>query len=207
MMEKITKIYLSRQLLMIAASVAIVGYIVSCVYLTVTGGYADSAWILFGLVSLLVVSYFSGNISVQKMLFGALLMFMVKEILELMWMEEILYGRFYVDIALLILSVGIFFAHMFMQMDHTGKTPALIVNQLLGIVAAVFIFYAVENCFAPECTVHDVSFPLAYAATCIMVICMETRIEKYKEIRKEAQADNSWTEEKREEAKKLFKLF
>jgi len=52
----------------------------------------------------------------------------------------------------------------------------------------------------------DYTFCAAMMFTMFLIICMETRISKYKQIRAEHKAKGDWDDASRAEAKKLFKL-
>ena len=208
MVKKVQKFYLSKVLLVACSVLSVCCYLFDAVCAAVNGQFADYAWIFFALVILLQWAFFKGQINVQKMLFGAILIAMVKEQAELMALNAAYNGGKVLiqDIALLIISIVIFVFHIYQQVDHAGKSFAVLMNQLLGFVGFVFLFFAIRNLAVAPASLSSYVFLFGYVSNIMMIICMETRVEAYKQIRDKARREGTWTEEKRQESKKLFKL-
>jgi len=207
MREKIWNVYLNKYLLIIAAVLSIGCYLADAIWAINDGESSYYAWKLMVLVILLLWSFFSGQINVQKMLFGAMLLAMVTEQVQILELDVILTGHVQImDVCSIIIAVIVFFSHMCQQMEHSGKSPAIIINQLLGLTGILFLITAILNLIFMPTECSNYVFLFGYVFNCIMVICMETRVETYKQIRDKARSEGTWTEENRREAKKLFKL-
>jgi len=207
MVEKIRKIYLSKTLFIVSSAIAVCCYLIDAIQAIVNGVSSDYAWILIALVLMLQWAFFTGQINVQKMLFGAILLDMIIEPCSLLKLD-IAYGNpaIGIDVAVLVFSIVVFICHIYQQMDHKGKSMTVLINQLLGLIAFFFALTAVVNLFYAPTMFSSYVFLFGYAANTIMIICMETRVETYKQIRDKARSEGTWTEENRQEAKKLFKL-
>jgi len=207
MVEKIRKIYLNKTLFIVSSAIAVCCYLVDAIQAIVNGMFADYALILIALVVLLQWAFFAGQINVQKMLFGAMLLAMVQEQCSILQLDAALGGgAIAMDVAVLVFAIVVFVCHIYQQMDHKGKSMASLINQLLGLIAFFFALTAVVNMLYAPAMFGNYVFLFGFAANTIMIICMETRVETYKQIRDKARAEGTWTEENRQEAKKLFKL-
>lgn len=206
-MKKLTELFLSKGLLLASAIISICCYLVDAIWANVNGQIADYAWILLVLTILILWAFFTGQINVQKMLFGAILLAMVYEQFNILELDKEFLGYVSIsDIITVVLSIIVFLSHMYLQMEHDGKSVAIFMNLFIGVIMLFFLITAVVNLvFVPD-QFNTYVFLFGYAINCIMVICMEMRVEKYKQIRDAARKEGTWTEEKRSEAKKLFKL-
>lgn len=207
MIEKIRKIYLSKELFIVSSVLTVCCYLFDAIRSTAYGSFCDYAWIFLGLVVLLQWAFLSGQINVQKMLFGSMLLAMIKEQAEILQIDAAYAGSVVpLDVIELAFSVIIFVSHIYQQIDHKGKSLAPLVNQLLGFIGMIYLLSAITNITLYQQDFTNYIFIFGYVFNSIMVICMETRVEAYKQIRDKAREEGTWTEEKRKEAKKLFKL-
>jgi len=207
MKQKIINFYLNKTVFIVSSVIAVCFFIADGVQAMVFDQPHGYAWIFVALVVLLQWAFFKGHINVQKMLFGAVLFDMIIEQCSILKMD-VEYGPIAIamDIALLVIVVVVFVSHMYQQLDHKGKGGATFINQLLGLLAVVVLISAIINLISYPTYIGAYTFLFGYVFACIMIICMETRVAKYKQIRDAARAEGTWTEEKRKEAKKLFKL-
>lgn len=207
MVEKIRKFYLSKKLFIISSVGAMCCYIADAIQAILNGQSFDYVLIMFSLVALLHWAFISGHINVQKMLFGAMLLAMLKEQIAILRIDIAYTGKVsVVDVCTIVMAAVIFISHLYQQMEHDGKSFATVINQFLGLTMVLFSFYGVLNFAFSPATIGNYIFMFGYALNCLMVICMETRVETYKQIRDKARKEGTWTEENRKEAKKLFAL-
>lgn len=174
------------------------------------GLYVIYAIIYLALTIALMVAYKKGETNCQKVLIAALLMFIIRDELDVTFLylgrgegltlKTVLIGSSFLLFAMFLIN------YIFMLSDHVGYRALSAVNNillmLLFLVHATFIIVYV-------CERHSTDGILLKAATfaCVFLIsCINMRVQKYKRIRAEAKANGTWNEETRQEAKKLFVL-
>jgi len=162
-----------------------------------------------GLISGLLIAYRGGETNIQKALIGALLMLLCRSTAELMW-ESLESGDktgIILDAAAAVLSVVIFVAHLTLQSDHVGVKSSIILNQGCAVIIVLLFVCAIRQAYlAAGSSEPNVVFIPGWAMTYLSLVCMETRIQEYKRLRAEGRESGTWTEEKRREAKGLFKI-
>jgi len=170
--------------------------------------FACNSGLFFLLVLGMLLAYNKGNINIQKMLFGSILFAFVKFLIDVI-IESFGAGMItigWVCVVLLLFSVIIFVFHMLQQTEHDGKKAYIVINHLCGVVILLGIIILIISKINGTLSYSNFIGPLAAAFTYLMVICMESRVAAYKLLRTESRQNGTWTEEKRNEAKRLFKL-
>ncbi len=212
MKKGLKKFFISKTAILVFALVSICFWALWGVGCLVNGfnySIASDAIFYIALIVGLLIAYTSGETNVQKALIGALLLLLCNSNLEIFWTYLIQGDLFFIiiDSITLVLAIIIFIGHLVQQTDHAGKSSSLLLNQCCGIMAIILLIYAIRQLiFIPEPRLDDFPFIFAWVLTYLFLICIETRIQVYKQIRNENRAAGTWTEEKRQEAKELFKL-
>lgn len=159
----------------------------------------------------LFLAYYRGETSIQKLLFGSLFMFLIIDVIEILFVYiqyNSSFGPSYIVMTsiILLLVVVLFISHILQQSDHVGKSISSLIGQCLGLLIIAWFVFVIIMIASGKVSSSDITFAIGFMFTCGMLICMETRINKYKQIRTEALAKNEWNEEARKEAKKIFKF-
>lgn len=213
MIKLINNFYLKKPVLIVAFLGAIVGWISWAIVSFVNNETKLGVFaIIFAVITFsLMLSYIRGETSIQKLLFGALFMFLIIDMIEILFVYISLIDK--VGVAYVVLSSLILFAltllfvcHIIEQSDHVGKSMFGLVGQLCGILMLLWLIFVIVMIAKKLVSESDISFAVSFVFTVFMLICMETRINKYKQIRSEKMSQGAWSEEARQEAKKLFRL-
>jgi len=211
MRKKINDFYLKRSTFLFFAITAMLGWLAWSITTYVTNNpikLTIFGVIFFALTCGMTLSYLKGETNIQKMLFGSLLVFFIidyVEIVEIYITYHLISSAIVMGISLATFIV-FFVCHAMQQQDHIGNSIIIVINQCCGIIIFMSIVYLTINLVSATVTLADYTFCAAIMLTMGLVICMETRISKYKQIRAMHKASGNWDEAARIEAKKLFKL-
>ncbi len=196
-------------LMIISGIISGVGYTVLAVTCIITSAPMTSNYvILAALLAILLICYKKGETSCQKALSGAILGI-------LMYSYWIIvsgtYGKgsisvVFLEVFMTIFLTIIFINHLLLQVDHKGSQKVIKISQVMLIIAIILQFAEVLAQIISGGQYYDVinSFSLLSAVT--MITCMESKIQKYKAIRTAELSKGTWTEEKRQKYKKIFKF-
>lgn len=173
---------------------------------------------MFGIVIIyLLVAFKKGETNIQKALIGALLFyfaqssfnegfFALEDAAYALWDGATYYGALYMIVG--IFEYAIFFTHIALQSDHIGGKGLVTLNQLsCFVVLFVYIFDIFYQCINVG-FVFDTLYvltDLAEALFIITIVCMETKIQNYKNARALAMENGTWTAQAKSEAKEIFK--
>jgi len=209
MVNAIKNFYLKKAPLIIFSFGAVLSWIAWGILKTIEGDGTNAhyAAIYALLTGALIFSYFGGSINLQKMLFGSVFFAMILCYCDFyfLYTDAPMYVLISNAVVILFL-VAAFICHAIQQTDKCGKSVAPLINQIIGLVVILELVIVVLGLVYGRCALSDTIFMAASILTQLMIIAMETRISEYKTIRSMCRANNTWTEEKRAEAKKLFKL-
>jgi len=211
MREKINNFYLNKYVLLTFAVLALLSWLGWAISVLVTGSLpklVGFAFIFFAITLGMTISYLKGATSLQKMLFGSLLIFLVVDFVELVDLYASLeLTQFVIIFSIMTALLVIFFiSHMLQQLDHVGKSIIIVINQCCGLIILLCVVYLAVCLAQGIATANDFTFCFAVMFTLFLMISMETRISRYKQIRAENMKNGTWNEETRAEAKKLFKI-
>lgn len=212
MEEKMEKLFLNKKTLIAVGTLTIALFAawgISVINFPSSGGlYVVYAVIYLALTVALMVAYKKGETNCQKVLIAALLMFIIRDELDVTFLylgrgDGLTLKTFLIGLSLLLFTMFLI-NYICMLSDHVGYRSLSAVNNILLILlffvhAAFVVVYACEG--------HSTDGILLKAATfaCVLLIsCINMRVQKYKRIRAEAKANGTWNEETRQEAKKLF---
>ena len=159
------------------------------------------AVIYLALTVALMVAYKKGETNCQKVLIAALLMFIIRDELDvtflyLGWGDGLTLKTFLIGSSLLLFTIFLI-NYICMLSDHVGYRSLSAVNNILLILlffvhAAFVVIYACEGHSTDgACEGHSTDGILLKAATfaCVLLIsCINMRVQKYKRIRAEAKA-------------------
>jgi len=211
MRNKIEAFYLKRNTFLffaIAASLGWLSWSMSTFLLDSPTKLTIFGLIFFALTVSMTVAYLKGETNIQKMLFGSLLLFFIidyVEIVDIYITNQLIVPAIVIGLSLALLVV-FYVCHALQQQDHIGEAVILIINQCCGFVVLLSVVF-LTICFVNKTvTLTDYTFIAAMMFTMFLIICMETRISRYKQIRADHKAAGDWDEASRAEAKKLFKL-
>ena len=208
-MEKMmNSFYLSKYTFIVSMALSclgIVGWFASA------GGYLKIclyAVLYLMIIVLLFMAYKNGEINAQKMLMGSLLILYVHNYGNMIvsdynngaW-DSMIYS-----LIVFVLAVIVFAIHLLQQMDHSGKSESVSIGQISGLIIIVVLGWDIYRGIVDDLSICAVSFGISVMAAVVMIICMETRIAEYKKIRDTKRAAGCWTDEAREEARKIFKI-
>ena len=164
----------------------------------------------------LLIAFKKGDTNVQKTLLGALIYgSMIGTFEYFIDYVDILasgYTDFIYDTILFaafsIGEIGLFVSHVILQSDHKGSKKA---------IYAIYVFIAIGMMANIVDAIHEISLGLNENSIYLLnnigcdfffltILCIEARVQAYKEIRENARANGTWTPEAKAEAKKLFKI-
>lgn len=211
MKKKIENFYLKKSSFLFFGVTAMLGWLAWGISTIVCNNPIKLA--IFGVIFFLLtggmtLSYIKGETNIQKMLFGSLILFLIVdyiEIVEVYITYQIIPTAIVTGITLVILIV-FFICHALQQQDHIGKTVNVVINQCCGIIIILTVAFLTVGLVYGTIVLTDYTFSVAMVFTTCLIICMETRINVYKQIRAKHKANGDWNEETRAEAKKLFKI-
>ncbi len=207
MFQKIYDFYLKKSILIFSSILAVICWLVWGLNAFIADQYSLSCYavIFFALTAGLLSSYVKGAINVQKMLFGALLIFLIRDFLDMVFI--FIEGPISIVSWIgLIASIIMFIGHLLQQTEKHNKLITPIISQFSGIMILVGLAIIVVSIVGGNLTPTDIPFSLAVVFTSIMIICMETRIHTYKLLRAVNRANGTWNEETRAKSKDLFKI-
>lgn len=163
----------------------------------------------------LLVSFKKGDTNVQKTLLGALIYgSMIGTFGYFIDMVDVLVAGYdYTYDAILFAAfsigeIGLFVSHVILQSDHSGtKKPirAIYVFIAIGIIANIVDCFHEANVGLTSNSIYllnNIGCDFFY----LTILCIEARVQAYKEIRQKATSEGTWTPEAKAEAKKLFTL-
>ena len=164
----------------------------------------------------LLIAFKKGETNVQKTLLGALIYgSMIGTFQNFIDYVDILsngYADFVYDTVLFaafsIGEIGLFVSHVILQSDHKGSKKA---------IYAIYVFVAIGIIANIVDAIHEINLGLTDGSLYLLnnfgcdfffltILCIEARVQAYKEIREKATANGTWTPEAKAEAKKLFKI-
>ena len=205
--EKINKFYLSKTTYLVFAFLAIAGWVAWGVNAAIMGNFENLALavILLALTVELFIAYKNGETNVQKTLLGALLMFLVVNYMDIAFDQTYTFNKV-ISIIITLLLVLVFICHIHQQMDHTGHSMTIMINQFCGLIVAVRIVFDIYLTINHVYYTGTILWSLSLICTLTYVICIETRVGEYKKVRLEHKSNNTWTDEERAKAKEIFKI-
>lgn len=210
-MKKIEDIFTKTPILLIAGIVAVavnvIDLIAELVIYKSVSLYCIPVILYIALCADLLVVYKKGETTAQKTLLGSLLTILLYENLKIL-ISNIEGGAPISDIIMAWIAtvcyVLVFVNHIFMQHDHKGVRIYSVVNQItLPVLFMVYIFNAITFTVNPF-GIFDILWNVSMISILLMIICMETRIQKYKRYRRAKEDAGEWNEETRKKAKKIF---
>lgn len=164
----------------------------------------------------LLIAFKKGETNVQKTLLGALIYgSMIGTFQNFIDYVDILsngYADFVYDTVLFaafsIGEIGLFVSHVILQSDHKGSKKA---------IYAIYVFVAIGIIANIVDAIREINLGLTDGSLYLLnnfgcdfffltILCIEARVQAYKEIREKATANGTWTPEAKAEAKKLFKI-
>lgn len=164
----------------------------------------------------LLIAFKKGETNVQKTLLGALIYgSMIGTFQYFIDYVDILsngYTDFVYDTVLFaafsIGEIGLFVSHVILQSDHKGSKKA---------IYAIYVFVAIGIIANIVDAIREINLGLTDGSLYLLnnfgcdfffltILCIEARVQAYKEIREKATANGTWTPEAKAEAKKLFKI-
>jgi len=171
--------------------------------------YAIDGILYIGIIVALLASYKFNENNIQKALIGSLLLFIVKSSVGLfctnLKQQLVLEAVFF--FIQTVYSIVLFVCHLLQQSDHIGSDKFVLINQGCFVLMTLQAIFAIRQAFfSGDFQVLDVTFVLAMLFTYLIVICIETRIQKYKAIRFNAKTNGKWDQETKDQAKKLFSI-
>lgn len=203
-------IFSKSKLMIISGFLAVVGYAFLAVNCFISPAPFFGMYATFSaLIAALLICYKKGETSCQKALSGAILGTLI------FYYWQISFGVFgycgivsiaFIEQFMTILLTIVFINHLLLQIDHKGDSKIIKISQVMLTIAVIWETSDVIAMISVGGKYYDVinSFSLLSAVT--MITCMESRIQKYKAIRSASIADGTWTEEKRQKYKKIFKF-
>jgi len=212
MQKKIKEFFLKPNVLLVSSIVALLFWIVwagACLLDDFNYELATDGIIYFAVLYGLLMAYQTGQTNIQKALNGSLLLFLCNSNIEILWVS-IKYNPTWLTILYtitLVLSITIFVCHLLQQADHFGIKNTVFLNQCSALLATILLVYTLRQAtLVKPLPVLDVTYLTAWLFTIIIVVCVETRIDTYKQVRTKHIENNTWNEENRKEAKKIFKI-
>ena len=220
-MKKIDKIFMNSKMMIICGIISAIFYFIGYIpYLFDTENPAYMfdfiPEMMFSvLIILLIVAFKKREINIQKALMGALLFFFAQETFTNgFWSieeffaglhEELHLSLFFITLG--IMEYAVFFTHLLLQSDHVGK-KAFKVNQILSIILLftliVFDIYSIMKYGFDIINSGYILINLAEPLFIIMIVCMETKIQNYKQTRYESIQNGTWNAKTKAEARKKF---
>lgn len=163
----------------------------------------------------LLISFKKGSTNVQKTLLGALLYCSaygtLENFLELLDLSGVGYELTFDVVVFAIFSlvdIGIFVSHIILQTDHKGSSKSIyaiyVFIVIMIITNTVYAVYSLKNgiSFDSLFIINNIGCDFFF----LTILCIEKRVQCYKEIRLKATEEGNWTPEAKAEAKKLFRL-
>jgi len=144
----------------------------------------------------LYVSYRSHSKNVMKGMMGALLGFVVMDALEqLLFLDPSQIFQSGVQLIYLVLAIALFAVHFLINMKHTPSTGKTAVFRIITVLMVIIqILWAVELVMQNSKalgTVIAILMEAGYICMILLINCVETRLDIYRQDRSEA----GWTEE------------
>ena len=213
-MEKVFKnIFNNSKVLLLSCILGCIFFIVAGVLYIGDYGLLSYSFPLFCVALVLIslfVSYKNGETNCQKSLMGALLFYLFADNLD-MFATSLDYNGISNVITIrtgisVILALVIFYNYLVAQSDHIGIQRNVIISQTT--IFAMFIFFVVSfvQTLKVSVLVSDIFFYIAQISTYIMIVCIETKVQIYKDVRMRLKTEGAWNDETRKENKKIFKL-
>lgn len=165
----------------------------------------------------LLYAFKKGETNIQKALMGALLFYFAQSSFMngFYYLEDAAYqisdsAYFYGTVYMIagMFEYIIFFSHVALQSDHVGSKALIKINQISCFVVLIVYIFAIFHQFITygiNLETIYVFVDFAEALFVFTIVCMETKIQNYKETRANAIANNNWTAEVKAQAKEEFR--
>ena len=105
-----------------------------------------------------------------------------------------------------VLFVILFINHLAINSAHKSVNGKILFNQIIIIILAAYQIATMVILLVSGYTdaLSAVFIPLAKVFLFAMIVCIESKLNAYKLIREECQANGTWTDEMKENAKKYY---
>ena len=204
------KFLLKKGPLLVFAVLSILLFLGWGIYKVCAGSYLYGVYtvIYVALIVSILVSYKRCATNCQKALIGILLMFILRDELDVAYFAfcnpDIFSASTRILMVLIVVLFSIFLInYVLMLSDHVGDKYLSWINNVALVL--LFVVYVVLVKISVGGHITDaVLLKAAELMVVMMISCINMRVQSYKRIRAAARANGTWNEDTRKEAKKLF---
>lgn len=164
------------------------------------------------LIICLLIAFRKGEVNVQKTLIGALLFFLffktfdaaAHHIEKYVTNSENLWDMIRL-LSFAGLELGIFISYIVLQTDHEGSSKAIVFSRVFIVILLIFeiIYLATQQISFNNI---ELFIDLAEVLLILLIVCIQTKVQLYKQARSEAIKTNEWTPEYKKRCKEIFKF-